>query len=111
MSRTLVLAATLFTSSAWIAPEALACSASDAAAASAGEIPAKATVAEFTVTGMTCGSCALQIRTAIEAIEGVTVAQVHMDGTLKVAYDQKQTNIDAIVDAVVKLEKYTIQRA
>ena len=84
---------------------------SDAAAAAAGTLPADATVSTFSVSGMTCGSCALQIRQAVEAIEGVKLAQVHMDGTLQVAYDTEKTNVGAIVEAVTKLEKYTIKQA
>ena len=74
-------------------------------------MPADATVSTFSVSGMTCGSCALQIKTAVEDLKGVKLAQVHMDGTLKVAYDNGQTNIDAIVAAVTKLKKYTIKQA
>jgi copper chaperone CopZ len=88
-----------------------ACSASDAAAAAAGTMPAAATVATFSVSGMTCGSCALEIRTAVEELKGVKLAQVHMDGTLQVAYDNGQTNVEAIVTAVTQLKKFTIKQA
>ena len=111
MYRSSLLALALISGIALAPSNADACSASDAAAAAAGTLPAEATVATFSVSGMTCGSCALQIRTAVEDLKGVKLAQVHMDGTLQVAFDNGQTNVDAIVAAVTQLKKYTIKQA
>jgi len=111
MIRTAIFALVLTFGISWTPTEAQACSASDAAEAAAGELPADATVAKFSVTGMTCGSCALKIKASVEALQGVTIAKVHMDGTMEVAYDTKLTNVDAIVEAVKKLKKYTVKQA
>mgnify|MGYP002883714201 CR=1 FL=1 len=111
MNRSSLCALALISGLALAPSSADACSASDAAAAAAGTMPADATVTTFSVSGMTCGSCALQIKSAVEELKGVKLAQVHMDGTLKVAYDNGQTNIDAIVGAVTQLKKYTIKQA
>jgi copper chaperone CopZ len=111
MIRTTLFALGLFSGLAIVSSDAQACSASDAEAAAAGELPAKATVATFSVLGMTCGSCALKIKTAVEQIDGVSIAKVHMDGTMEVAYDASRTNIEAILSTANELEKFTVKRA
>ena len=63
---------------------------------------------ELAVTGMTCGSCAGMIQTALAGIDGVQAAYVdHASGTAKVAFDGKKTSLDALVAAIGAAGEYT----
>ena len=111
MLRQLVPAFALCIGLGLFAPIANACPMADAQSASTGEIPKNATVATYTVEGMTCGSCALKIRTAIEETAGVAMVLVHMDGTMQVAFNAKVTSAEAILAIARKLDGYTIKPA
>ncbi|WP_077706082.1 copper chaperone CopZ [Virgibacillus dokdonensis] len=53
------------------------------------------------VKGMTCGHCEKAVKGALEALPGVTVVEVHLNtGKVDVTYDDAQTNIQALREAV-----------
>ena len=53
------------------------------------------------VTGMKCGECAGKVKTALMGVQGVNGANVdHATGKVEVSYDDKKTNLDALVKAV-----------
>jgi len=53
------------------------------------------------VDGMTCGSCASKISTALEAAKGVNAASVcHKSGKATVTYDQTATTPEQLVEAI-----------
>ena len=111
MIRRLILSASLFTVMGLVSNPASACPIADAKEASQGDLPADATIARFSVAGMTCGSCALKIKKSVEGVAGVKLARVMMDGTMEVAFDSATTNIDAILTEARKAGKYTIEKA
>jgi Cu+-exporting ATPase len=55
------------------------------------------------ITGMTCGSCAKLSESAILNVKGVKNAQVNIaNNKAQVEYDEKQTNVEAIITAIEK---------
>ncbi|MDO5535506.1 MAG: heavy-metal-associated domain-containing protein [Propionibacteriaceae bacterium] len=84
------------------------CTCGDAPAASDDEAPAGAVVAEYTVSGMTCGHCVNAITEEVEAIPGVTAVKVDLDsGSLKVG-SEAPVDFDRIVEAVAEAGDYTV---
>ena len=55
--------------------------------------------ATLRIDGMSCDHCVRAVRTALEAVPGVTVRAVAV-GTATVAYDARETPIERILDAV-----------
>ena len=69
---------------------------------------ADGTVAEYTVTGMTCGHCVAAVTEEVSAIPGVTDVAVDLDsGSLKVTSDAP-VDLDRIVEAVAEAGDYTV---
>lgn len=59
--------------------------------------------ANFKVTGMDCASCALTVKKAVKALQGVNEADVSFAaGTMSVDYDPRQANPTQIREAVKK---------
>ena len=74
-------------------------------AAMEGTIPASATLVHYNVDGVECGNCAKEIRTALEAQPGVSMALVNTDkGTIDVGYDPKKITPDEIAETINRLE-------
>ena len=74
--------------------------ASNAAAAPAPALP-DGTHGSLAVSGMKCGECADHVKTALMGVEGVRGATVdHVTGKVEVSYDDKKTNLDAMVKAI-----------
>ncbi|MBL3699429.1 heavy-metal-associated domain-containing protein [Leucobacter luti] len=68
------------------------------------------TIADFTVTGMTCGHCELSVREEVEALPGVaSVAVSAQTGKLSVETDGTVT--DAAITAAVTEAGYAAARA
>ena len=67
-----------------------------------------ATTAEFqtvilSVKGMTCGGCAVSVKTALRRVNGVGKVKVsHKQGKAQVTYDPSKTNPSALAAAVTK---------
>src|SRR5918999_4700813 len=58
---------------------------------------------EFTVTGMTCGSCAARVEKALARQDGVERAAVNLaTGRAVVAFDPERLGLDDLVAAVGK---------
>jgi copper chaperone CopZ len=75
-------------------------------AAMTGEIPATATVAHYTVSGLDCGNCAKELRAALESTAGVQAALVDTTkGTLDVGYDPKKISVEKIAETVNTFEE------
>lgn len=56
---------------------------------------------EYTVTGMTCGSCERHVREEVEQITGVTGVLVeHASGRLVVTTESEPADDDAVIAAV-----------
>ena len=65
-------------------------------------------VANFTVTGMTCGHCVKAITEEVSAIEGVDDVTVDLEtGNLAVTSD-RPIDFDRIVEAVAEAGDYTV---
>jgi len=64
-------------------------------------------VARFTVTGMTCGSCATTARVALQRLTGVYRATVSYDSSSAIVqYDPRRTSPDRIADQLVRMTGY-----
>lgn len=73
---------------------------------------AAGTKASFTISGMRCGSCADKVVAALKGTAGVNAATVDLaTGTAKVAFDEKQTNLDALITLVNGLGHYEAKKA
>lgn len=112
MIRALLLSAVLY------APAALACPGEDGATADASHeggagchmpsaeattaaLPKDGTHKTLAVDGMHCGACADKVKTALMGVDGVRGATVdHASGKVVVSFDDKKTNLDALVKAV-----------
>lgn len=58
-------------------------------------------IAVLKTTGMTCGSCSSQITKSLEAVKGVAVTEVDVEGGwVVVGYDTKTTKPDVIASKV-----------
>jgi mercuric ion binding protein len=65
-------------------------------------VPAMAdeTTATFTVEKMTCATCPLTVRIAMERVDGVIDAKVDLDSkTATVAFDDSETSVKEIAEA------------
>ena len=70
-------------------------------AAEQAPLPADGTHASLVVTGMSCGSCATKIHTALMGVKGVKGATVdHATGAVEVAFDAKATSTEALLATV-----------
>ncbi len=59
------------------------------------------TVKKFEVGGMSCASCVSHIQTAVEALTGVSSAEINLlTGVMKVTYDESCMNDETIIAAV-----------
>lgn len=87
------------------------CGTADAGADDAGTAVAPsagATVADYTITGMTCSHCVKAVTEEVSALPGVTDVQVDLDsGALKVT-SQGPVDFDRIVEAVAEAGDYTV---
>ncbi len=73
--------------------------------------PAGAVEQLFVVEGMTCGGCAVAIRTAVEKLDGVVSARAdHKAGRATVVYDPHAVKPDAIVGAIERLGYKVVSR-
>jgi copper ion binding protein len=62
---------------------------------------ASADSTKFVVTGMTCGSCSDKVKTALTAIDGVTVQKVcHKSGKVCVKIDSAKTDKSKVSEAI-----------
>ena len=84
------------------------CATSEASAASAD--PAGATVAEYGVTGMTCGHCVASVTEEVGAIDGVAGVEVVLDagGTSRVTVRSDAPIDPALVRAAVEEAGYEV---
>ena len=68
---------------------------------------ADGTKMKFAVTGMSCGNCSDVVTSVLNAIKGVNaVAVSHADSVAMVAFDEKKTNVDALIEAVNGIGKF-----
>lgn len=51
------------------------------------------------VSGMSCGHCVSAVRDALGAVPGVKVDSVSV-GSASITYDENQTNVGELVDAI-----------
>jgi P-type Cu+ transporter len=58
------------------------------------------TVAELSVSGMTCGNCARHVTDAIQGVPGVAGATVRLDASRATIRWQSQPNLPAVLDAI-----------
>jgi mercuric ion binding protein len=59
----------------------------------AGSVFAKDVKTDIKVSGMTCGACAVSVKSALSKVKGVKSAEVsHEKGLATVVYDDQQTN-------------------
>jgi copper chaperone len=66
------------------------------------------TRATLTITGMSCGSCAAKVKSALTGVSGVKGAMVDATtGKATVSYDEKLTSPDKLVSAVNAGGHYT----
>ena len=69
----------------------------------AGSALAKDIKAEIKVSGMTCGACAVSVKSALARIKGVKSADVSYEkGLATVVYDDAQTNEQQLREAINK---------
>ena len=66
------------------------------------EVVAAATeTAQLDVSGMTCGSCAVTVKTALRRVDGVSLVEVDVDADrVTVTYDPGKTSADSIAEAI-----------
>ncbi|MFN7145147.1 MAG: heavy-metal-associated domain-containing protein [Myxococcota bacterium] len=77
------------------------------ASAAPAELPA-GTKVKLKVSGMTCGSCAEKVKTALLGVEGVKGATVDAaSGLAEVSYDEKKASNDKLVAAVGAIGHFT----
>ncbi len=64
---------------------------------------AKEVTTQIKVSGMTCGSCAVAVKSALTKVKGVKSADVSYEkGRATVVYDDTQTNEQQLRDAINK---------
>ncbi len=105
MTRLLLVASLFLSSAAYACPGSTSCgscpmpTAAGASTASAA-LPA-GTQGSLDVTGMHCGACADKVKNALLKVDGVRGATVdHASGKAQISFDDKKTNLDALVKAV-----------
>ena len=106
MIRTFLAASLLFSATAYACPDGNCDKANcpmptaSTAATAAPALPA-GTQGSLDVVGMKCGHCADQVKTALMKVQGVNGANVDVAaGKATVSFDDKKTNLDALVKAV-----------
>lgn len=105
MTRLLLIASLFVSSAAYACPGNANCGScpmptAHAATATAAPLP-DGTKGQLEVTGMKCGSCAEKVKSALMGVDGVRGANVdHATGKVDVSFDDKKTNLDALVKAV-----------
>lgn len=53
------------------------------------------------VQGMTCGHCKMSVEGALNGLDGVSAAEVHLDsGKVEVTYDEAQVSLENMKEAV-----------
>jgi mercuric transport protein len=69
-------------------------------------LPAEATkVATIQVEGMTCGGCAIGVRTALKRLDGVAKAEVsYQEQRAVVTFDPAKVTTDQLLEAIRKLQ-------
>lgn len=99
--RSLLLGAALL-----VATPALACPMADAAAYNdaAAKVHASAgTKVTIAIDGMTCGSCAEKVMTALNGMTGVVAAAVdYQTGRAEIAFDASKVKAEALINAIQK---------
>ncbi len=69
----------------------------------AGSVFAKDVKTEIKVSGMTCGACAVSVKSALTKVKGVKSAEVSDEkGLATVVYDDEQTNEQRLREAINK---------
>jgi mercuric transport protein len=59
---------------------------------------------EIKVSGMTCGACAVSVKSALTKVKGVKSAEVNNEkGLATVVYDNEQTNEQQLREAINKI--------
>ena len=59
------------------------------------------TTMHLKTTGMHCRSCSMLVDMSVDEIDGVTEVHTdHVSGDTIVSYDDAQTSLDAIIDAI-----------
>jgi len=57
--------------------------------------------ADLSIEGMTCASCSVTVRTAVNKLEGIGTIEVDVDGgSAAVTYDPAKTSPEAIATAI-----------
>lgn len=104
MTRLLLALTLLVSGSAYACPGNASCGSCPMPTATASAAPAAlpaGTQGNLDVTGMHCGSCADKVKAALMGVDGVRGAVVdHATGKATISYDDKKTNLDALVKAV-----------
>ena len=71
-------------------------------------LPADGTHVKLEVSGMKCGECADKVKTALNAVDGVTGTSVDLTtGIAEVAYDAKKANTEKLLAAVAATGHFT----
>ncbi len=53
------------------------------------------------VQGMSCGHCKMSVEEALNKLDGVSSAEVHLeDGKVDIAFDETKVNVNAMKDAI-----------
>ncbi len=53
------------------------------------------------VQGMTCGHCKAAVTNALQALDGVSRVEVHLqDGTVDVEYDETKVSVEKLKEAI-----------
>ncbi len=68
-------------------------------------------IANYTVSGMTCGHCVNHVTEEVSAIDGVTNVHVQLEGGTMSVESQDRVPFDAIVEAVKEAGDYTVVEA
>jgi len=103
MLRTILFATALFSFSS---SSALACPMADAAAfekAAEAVKEAKGAKASFKLKGLVSGSCSKKVSAELKTVEGIILSAIdYQSGRVEIAYNNKETNLKKIEDALVK---------
>ena len=92
-------------------PTASATAPASSATATVAPLP-EGTRASLEVTGMHCLPCAEKVKSALLQVDGVKGANVDLaTGRAEISYDNKKTNLDALVKAVNKTGSFQAKAA
>ncbi|MFT3888112.1 MAG: heavy-metal-associated domain-containing protein [Arachnia sp.] len=67
-------------------------------------------IANYTVSGMTCGNCVAHVSEEVSEVAGVTNVSVQLDGSMAVESDER-IPFDAIIEAVREAGNYSVVEA